>query len=128
MMIKVLLIAAVVAATLFLVRGGSSGRHLALRRLTSLGFASCWVVAVISPDLVTWIANRLGVGRGTDLVLYILVVAFLFATVAQRQHLRDIDERIAILTRELALRDQLPHRLEASADRFEPTPPASASD
>lgn len=105
-MIKVFLIASVLAVTLFLMRGGMSGRHLAVRRLTTFAFACCWVVAVIAPDVVTQVANVMGVGRGTDLVLYILVVAFLFATVAQRQHLRELDDRIAALTRELALRGE----------------------
>jgi hypothetical protein len=105
MMIKVFLIGSVLAVTLFLIRGGSSGRHLAVRRLTSIAFASCWVIAVIAPDLVTQVANVMGVGRGTDLVLYALVVAFLFSTVAQRQQLRELDDRVAELTRELALRE-----------------------
>lgn len=117
MLIKVFLIASVVAATLFLIRGGTSGRHLAIRRLTALAFVSCWVLAVIAPDLVTRVANLMGVGRGTDLVLYVLVVAFLFATVAQRQHLGELDNRIAQLTRELALRDQPSKSAEVDPSR-----------
>lgn len=103
MMIKVFLIVSVLSVALFLMRGGTSGRHLAVRRLTAFAFACCWALAVIAPDVVTQVANQMGVGRGTDLVLYVLVVAFLFATVAQRQHLRELDDRIAALTRELAL-------------------------
>lgn len=113
MIIKVFLIAAVFAAALFLMRGGTSGRHLAVRRLVSAGFALLWMVGVLFPDLVTRVANQVGVGRGTDLVLYVLVVAFLFTTVAQRQQLREMEERIATLTRELAL---LPHHPTARDD------------
>lgn len=103
MMIKVFLIASVLAVTAYLVRGGTTGRHLALRRLVSVGFAGSWVVAVLAPDVVTRAANLVGVGRGTDLVLYVLVVAYLFSAVSMRQHLRETEDRIAQLVRELAL-------------------------
>lgn len=41
-----------------------------------------WLVAaaaVFNPNLTAEIANAIGIGRGTDLVLYLFVVAFLFA-------------------------------------------------
>ncbi|HWM00654.1 MAG TPA: DUF2304 domain-containing protein [Nocardioidaceae bacterium] len=104
MIIQVFLIGSVVAVLLYLMRSTNTARHLAVRRLAGIGFASCWAVAVIAPDVVTEVANVMGVGRGTDLVLYVLVVTFLFATVAQHQHRRDVEERLAQLTRELALR------------------------
>jgi hypothetical protein len=40
-----------------------------------------WLVAaaaVFNPNLTAEIANAIGIGRGTDLVLYLFVVAFLF--------------------------------------------------
>lgn len=105
MMIKVFLIASVLAATAYLVRSGATGRRLAIRRIVSLVFATCWTLAVIAPDdIVTRVANLVGVGRGTDLVLYLLVVAFLFSTVSTRQSIHDLEDRLAQLTRELALR------------------------
>lgn len=111
MVIKFFLIGSVIAATLFLMRGGSSGRHLAIRRVASLAFAGCWVVAVLAPDLVTRVAALMGVGRGTDLVLYVFVVAFVFASVAQGQHVRELEDRLTKLTRELAI-----YRFEKAAD------------
>jgi len=108
MIVKAFLIVSVLAVVLYLLRGSNAGRHLAVRRLAGLGFACCWVVAVLAPDVVTAVANVMGVGRGTDLVLYILVVSFVFMGVAQHQHMRDVDERLAQLTRELTLRNTLP--------------------
>ena len=104
MIIKVLLVLSIVAVAIVLMRGEGSARRTALGRLASLGFVACGVLAVLAPDLVTKLANAVGVGRGTDLVLYALVVGFLFSTVALRRRLRHQDDRIALLTRELAIR------------------------
>nr|WP_281385895.1 DUF2304 domain-containing protein [Nocardioides luti] len=99
------MIASVVAIALFLLRGDGSGRHLAIRRLAGLVFAGCWVVAVLAPDLVTRLANTVGVGRGADLLLYVLVVAFFLTLVALNKRLGEQDRRITQLTRALAIRD-----------------------
>lgn len=103
MIIKILLTAGIVAVTLYLMRGRESGPHLAIRRIASVAFAIFGISAIAAPHAVTSVANALGVGRGADLVLYILVISFLFVTVAQQGHLREIDNRIAELTRALAL-------------------------
>jgi len=88
-----------------------------------VGFAGTWFVAVLSPDIVTWVANQVGVGRGTDLVLYVLVVAFLFTILSQQQQMRALHDRMAKLTRAVALKDALsPERLEQES---EPTAPRS---
>lgn len=105
MIIKVLLVLSIVVVALVLMRDEGSARRLALGRLATLGFVACGVAAVLAPDLVTQLANAVGVGRGADLLLYALVVAFLFSSVAQRRRMRALDERIAQLTRELALRN-----------------------
>ena len=103
MIIKVLLIASVMAAAFWLLRGRRAGGRLALTRLAGLAFAGCWVLAVLAPDLVTRVANLVGVGRGTDLVLYVLVVAFLFTTAGQHQKIAQLSDDVAVLTRALAL-------------------------
>ena len=108
MIIKVLLVLSIVAVAIVVMRGEGSARRTALGRLASLAFVACGVLAVLAPDLVTKLANAVGVGRGTDLVLYALVVAFLFSTVAVRRRFRHQDDRIAQLTRELALRSASP--------------------
>ncbi|MDN4172957.1 DUF2304 domain-containing protein [Nocardioides sp. SOB77] len=102
MIIKVFLIASVAMAGWWLLRS-SGGRQLAATRLGGLLFAASWVTAVMAPDLVSRVANLMGVGRGTDLVLYLLVVAFLFSSIAQRQRLRTVEERLATVARSQAL-------------------------
>lgn len=103
MTVKILLIASVLAALYWLVRTPASHNRLALTRLGGLVIAALWTIAVINPDITTRVANLIGVGRGTDLVLYIFVVAFTFSTVASHQRTRALDDRVAALTRSQAL-------------------------
>lgn len=101
--IKVILIASVIGIAVYLLRGNVSGRSLAIRRLFGLALAASWIVAVLSPDLVTWLAQRVGVGRGTDLLLYALVVCFALVSAAQHQRIQALDQRLTTLTRATAI-------------------------
>ena len=103
MIIKALLIASVLVVALWLRRGTSRGSRQALSRIGWLVFGACWVAAVLAPNSVTVVANLVGVGRGTDLVLYILVVAFMCAVVGQWRRYHELDDRLAQLTRANAL-------------------------
>lgn len=114
MIIKILLVASVLAALAWVMRARSSGRRLALTRIASIGVAACWIVAVLNPGGVSWAANQIGVGRGTDLVLYLLVVAFTFTTVGLYRRLRLLDDRLAEMIRCQAL---LQHQVESPAGR-----------
>jgi hypothetical protein len=114
--VKLLLIVSVLAILAWVIRSRPTTRRLALTRIGSITVAVCWVVAVINPDLVTWVANLIGVGRGTDLVLYLLVVVFTISSVAQYQRIRRLDDRIAELTRSQAL---LGRRVEEDSSRID---------
>ena len=101
-LIQVLLIVVVVAvaARLFRSRGA---RSQAVRRLGLLLFAAFAVVSILFPTLWNRIAVIAGVGRGTDMVLYALVVAFLSFTVTTYLRFRDFEARYTRLARRLAL-------------------------
>lgn len=102
LMIKLLLISGIITVVAFALRSSDS-TNLALRRIGGILFAVVAAVSVLFPDIVTWMANRLGVARGTDLVLYALVVAFLFVSVALYQRVHQLESRLAKLTRAVAL-------------------------
>ena len=70
-LIQVLLIAVVVAVAARLFRSGGA-RSQAVRRLGLLLFAGFAVVSILVPDVWNRIARLVGVGRGTDMVLYAL--------------------------------------------------------
>jgi UDP-glucose 4-epimerase len=75
MTIKLLLVLGVLSAAVPLLLG-QGARRLAIRRILLMVFMVFAAASVFRPDLWTRVANLVGVGRGTDLVLYALVVAF----------------------------------------------------
>jgi hypothetical protein len=111
MIIKFLLVGGFVVAAAFLLRGPAH-RQIALRRMFGLGLAGVGVTAVIWPDLTTQVANRVGVGRGTDLVLYLAVLGFVFVSIAVYQRISTLESQITKLTRELALHEAESQRRE----------------
>jgi len=103
-LIQVVLIVVViaVAARLFRSRGE---RSQALRRIGLVLFAAFAVVSIIFPDVWNQIARLVGVGRGTDVVLYALVVAFLSFAGTTYLRFRDMETRYTRLARRIALDD-----------------------
>ena len=111
MLIQVLLLVAILTTLVFFVRRRHGVQMQAMKRLGLIGFAMLNVYAVFQPEDVTWVANQVGVGRGTDLVLYGLVVAFMFGMLNFYLRFREIDRRFTDLARTLALRQaEVVHR------------------
>jgi hypothetical protein len=109
MIIKAALIAAVVAVAAFLARG-QGARHLAVRRLLLVAFALVAVASILEPDAWSRVAVAVGVGRGADLILYLLVVVFLSYTATRFARDRRLAQQITDLARQLALAEAPPPR------------------
>ena len=62
------------------------------------------VVFVLWPDLTSRIANLLGIGRGTDFLLYLLILFVYFSGMCILAKFRQIERRQTLLIRQLALR------------------------
>lgn len=62
------------------------------------------IVFVIDPDLSTRIANMMGIGRGTDLILYAFIMFSLFQLVSISASIREIDRKLTVLVRDTAIR------------------------
>ncbi len=101
-LIQVLLIVVVVlvVARLFRSRGA---RAQAIRRIGLVVFAGFAAVSILFPDVWNRIARLVGVGRGTDLVLYALVVAFLSFMATTYLRFRDLETSYTRLARRIAL-------------------------
>lgn len=108
MIIKVLLLAALAGAAYVLVRGRRTALSLLLRRGLTLVLIALGALAVLFPDAVTRVAQAVGVGRGADLVLYLLCVTFLFVSVGLHVRLAELNDRYVELARGLALHDADP--------------------
>ena len=104
-MIKVLLLLAGAVLVAFFVATRRKARAKAGVKIGFVLFVVFMVYAVIRPDDLTWVANRLGVQRGTDLVLYALVMGFAFVTVSTWVRFREQELRYARLARTIALAD-----------------------
>ncbi len=102
-LIQILLVVAVLLVSLVLMRGGSNARHLAVRRLMLIAFAFAAVLSIFFPSALTEIAGWFGIGRGTDLVLYGLVVSFLVFMATTYQRFRQTEISITKLSRRIAL-------------------------
>ena len=61
------------------------------------------VYAVLRPDDTTVVAHWFGVHRGTDLMLYALIMAFSFTTLSTYMRFKDLELRYARLARAIAL-------------------------
>jgi small membrane protein len=101
--IKILLLAGLAAAAYTLMHGRRTALSLLLRRGIALLAIGLGAVAVLFPDLVTEVAHTVGVGRGTDLVVYLLCVAFLFSTIGLHLRLSVMHDKYVELARQVAL-------------------------
>lgn len=103
MVIQLLLIAAILALTFLLLRRPGSDSHLALRRMVFALFAVVAILSVLFPQWLSWVARLVGVGRGTDLLLYGLVVLFLVFVYTQYRRNVVLQRQVTILARRVAL-------------------------
>lgn len=84
------------------------GRQPRWIHLTS---AVVWIVAGVTiavPDSTTRIARILGIGRGADLLTYLLAIAFVIATSYFYHRYRRLTIDLTRLTRHIALRSARP--------------------
>lgn len=101
--IKIILIAVFAVFTTVMVAPARGDRRLAVRRLALISaFLGC-VTAIAFPQVINFIANLLGVGRGTDLILYGLVVVFVGNAITSAAHNRALQRELTLLARAIAL-------------------------
>ena len=105
MLIQFLLVLAVLTILFVFVRSSNAVYVQASKRVALVLFALVNVYAVMRPDDLSAIAKLVGVGRGTDLVLYALVVAFMAGMFSFYQRFRVVDRRYTELARTVALRE-----------------------
>jgi hypothetical protein len=108
-LIQLVLIVVVVLVAARLLRGRGA-RTQAVRRLGLLVFAGLAVWSILFPTVWNSFAKLVGVGRGTDMVLYALVVAFLSFTLTTYVRFHDFETRYTKLARRLALDEAGPPR------------------
>ncbi|WP_339619597.1 DUF2304 domain-containing protein [uncultured Salinibacterium sp.] len=99
---QVLAALVILIAGYFMLRGGGA-RHQAMQRLLLLLFMVAAASSVFLPQLWTYAANLVGVGRGTDLLLYIMVLVFLGFVATSYRRSRRTENDVTELARRVAL-------------------------
>lgn len=89
------------AAGLRFRRGGLSRLQLALWALLWISVAA----VVLRPETASFLARKLGVGRGADVVVYLSIIALFYLQFRLFGRLEDHERQITALTRALALKD-----------------------
>lgn len=104
MLIQIVLLAAVAVVVVLFARHWNTTRTRAWKRIAFLAFCLLNAYAVLRPGDTTRVAHVLGVGRGTDLVLYLLVVAVTLLALNTYLRFRAVERRLTELARDAALR------------------------
>lgn len=81
------------------------------RAIVLLG-AGIWLaaaIAILQPELTIQIAQIMGIGRGADLILYLLVISFIVLCFYFYNKLRKIESDITEIVRQLAIQDATQH-------------------
>lgn len=99
------LVLVILAMLLLSVRQPSTTRAMAARKLAFIGLAMVIVTAVLMPDQLTLVANWVGIGRGADLVMYLVAIGFLFFALHTYLKFAEYERRLTELTRALALHE-----------------------
>jgi hypothetical protein len=101
--IQGLLITSIIALLVYLLRSRRNAQSRAWVKVGYLFFVMAAVYAVLRPNDTTVVAHWLGVDRGTDLMLYALIIAFSFTTLSTYLRFKDLELRYARLARAVAL-------------------------
>lgn len=105
MIVQIILVLAALGALVYFVRRAHNVRIRASKRIAFFAFIMVNIYAVLRPEDTTWVAQQIGIGRGTDLVVYLLVVAFVFGMLNTYLRQREISNHLTDLARTVALRD-----------------------
>ncbi|WP_067781808.1 DUF2304 domain-containing protein [Actinomyces vulturis] len=103
LIIQILLFTALAAVGWMMLKSPGGARHQAGRRLITLLFVLFGTVSIAAPHLLTRLAHLVGVGRGTDLLLYGLVVAFFMSLLSSFRRDAAQERRLTKLARRIAL-------------------------
>lgn len=103
MWFQIILIIAMLGIAFYLLRATPTARHLAIRRVLVLAVLAAGVIVVLAPGWLSALANLVGIGRGSDLLFYTAIVAFLFYVVTDYKRSLETQRAATRLARELTL-------------------------
>lgn len=78
-------------------------RSLVVDRIIALALAAGVMTLIIVPDITTWAAHAVGVGRGVDLVIYLSLFLLTYMAILQYSKIRALETQVTDLVRALAI-------------------------
>lgn len=102
-LIKILLLGAIAVFAVLAFRGSRRASYRLLWRGYGVLVALAAVLSVLYPNSLTEMAELVGVGRGADLLLYVLVVTFMLTSVVLFRRVSVLERRYTELARSIAL-------------------------
>jgi small membrane protein len=117
MWFQIVLVIALVATAVYLLRSTPTAKHLAVRRLVVFLGLAAGVVVVLAPGVLTRMANAVGIGRGADLLFYLAIVAGLAYVVNEYKRSVQLARANTQLARDLALTEARLHDRIAELER-----------
>lgn len=106
-LIKVILVASFLIVGLWAFRNRRRVGMRAGLRLGVIGLFGLAIAAVLDPNLTAALASVVGVTRGTDLVLYCFIVAFVATSIGSYLRFREQERTIATLVRTAAINEAI---------------------
>ena len=100
-LIQFVLIPALLIAMLIYVR---RFRTLLLDRLIAIALGAIAILLVLNPDWTASLARDFGVGRGTDLMIYLSITGLGLFCLLLWSKVRDMEARLTAIAREQAIR------------------------
>ncbi|MDB5168823.1 MAG: hypothetical protein JWO41_179 [Candidatus Saccharibacteria bacterium] len=103
MIIRVILIAGIIVLLLWFLNQSTTTRGQAWSKLATLFLLLFAISSIAAPQIIDSLAHAVGVGRGADLLLYGLTVAFLATSLTNYMHRQDESAKIIRLARKIAV-------------------------
>lgn len=116
MIIQFILIVAVGWFLVFFLRHHGTTHADAGAKLCFIAFVAFSVFAVLRPDDISVLARWVGVGRGTDLLVYGIAAGFAFSSINTFLRFKELEGRYARLARAVALRSSKTPQMALSDD------------
>jgi len=106
-LIQVILVIAIMLAIIRFIGLRDSLQTQAWEKILLLFFAVGAIIFILFPNLLNKIANFVGVGRGADLLLYVLTITFIYVQISNYIKSKEENIKIVKLTRKIAISEAL---------------------
>jgi hypothetical protein len=100
---QIILVIVIMTIVLFTLFGRQTSSKHAWKKLFVLLLAALMIFAIVSPRAINDLAHLVGVGRGADLLLYFVTVAFVWFVLNDYLHQQREKDTLYRLARKVAL-------------------------